>query len=202
MVVREPSEQEEQYLSVVEDAADAKVALAMRYYTAGRGDVGDRHVSVHRVHAGPPVRFVATCHRSDTLKTFRVDGIMSARLDTREKFRAADDAAIDDYVRSSLDGFNAGGPVRELSFFVRNPEARWVKNNLLENMRAESAGDGTRIVVATSSLNRLARYVVSLGDAAMPESPALAAEVARIARGALGNAEGAGEERASDASSD
>ncbi len=46
----EVSAQEEQYLGAVEDSASRKVALFMRYYTSSRGDVGDRHVSVHRVN--------------------------------------------------------------------------------------------------------------------------------------------------------
>jgi hypothetical protein len=42
-----------------------------------------------------PARFVATCHRSSTLKTFRVDGIIRARLDDQERYREATDADID-----------------------------------------------------------------------------------------------------------
>ena len=183
---REVSAQEEQYLGVVEDSASLEVALFMRYYTASRGDVGDRHVSAHRVHVGPPARFVATCHRSGTLKTFRVDGIISGRLDEREPYRAADESALDAYQKGSLDGFHEGGTSRPFAFVVRNPEARWVKNNLLDGMTAESHGDGVRVTVSTTALGRLARFVVGLGAAAICETPALAEEVAALARGALG----------------
>jgi hypothetical protein len=150
---REVSAQEEQYLGVVEDSASRKVALFMRYYTASRGDVGDRHVSAHRVHVGPPARFVATCHRSGTLKTFRVDGIISGRLDERESCRPADESALDAYQKGSLDGFHEGGTSRPFAFFVRNPEARWVKNNLLDGMTAESQGDGVRVTVMARHLD-------------------------------------------------
>src|SRR5580658_9247732 len=96
VITHEPSPQEEQYLSVVEDSS-ARVSLWMKYYTASRGDVGERHASVHRVHAGPPARFIATCHRSGTLRTFRVDGILWARLDPDERFRPASEAEVDAY---------------------------------------------------------------------------------------------------------
>jgi predicted DNA-binding transcriptional regulator YafY len=182
---RESSAQEEQYLSVVEDSANQRLALFMRYYTASRGDAGERYVSVHRVLVGPPARFIGTCHRSKTLKTFRVDSIMSARLNTQEPYRAADDASVDAYQKASLDGFNDGGAPMPFTFLVHNPEGRWVKNNLLEGMKLEELADGIRVTVNTTALGRLARFVVSLGAAATPETPALAREVAVLARGAL-----------------
>ncbi len=185
IVPRGASEQEEQGLAPVEDAVSRKTALFMRYYTASRGAVGDRHVSVHRLHVGPPARFIATCHRSEMLKTFRVDAIVSARLDEHERFRAADEAAVDAYDKASLDGFNQGGTPTLFSFVVRDPEARWVKNNVLDGMSVEDLADGIRVNVTTTSLGRLARFVVSLGGAATCESAALANEVAVLARGAL-----------------
>jgi predicted DNA-binding transcriptional regulator YafY len=185
IVAREASPEEERYLAVIEDSANHRTALHMRYLTAGRVDEGSRYASVHRVLLGPPARFVAICHRSGTLKTFRVDGVLDARLDAAHPFRAADEASVDGYVQASLDGFHGDGPPREHSFVVRNPDARWVKKNLLEGMRAEGAGDGIRITVHTASLGRLARYVVSLGGAATPETPELAREVAGLARAAL-----------------
>jgi proteasome accessory factor C len=186
VVVREASDEEEQYLGAVEDAASSKRALYMRYFTASRGDVGDRFVSVHRVDVGPPARIIATCHRSGVLKTFRVDSIMSARVDAAEPFRAAGEAEIDAYVKASLDGYNQGGALVSCSFVVRNPEARWVKKNLLEGMAAEVVEGGIRVSIQTTSLGRLARYVVGLGAAATPEAPpALVGEVRKLAQGAL-----------------
>jgi predicted DNA-binding transcriptional regulator YafY len=185
VVSRESSAQEDQYLGVVEDCANSKTALFMRYYTASRGDAGSRHASVHRVLIGPPARFVATCHRSGTLKTFRVDSIMSASLDGRERYRPVDERAIDAYVSTSVDGFNDGGAPMPVSFRVRNPEARWVRNNLLEGMQIEERNDGVRIIARTTAIGRIARFVIGLGAAATPETPALAHEVAELARGAL-----------------
>jgi predicted DNA-binding transcriptional regulator YafY len=185
IVTRETSDQENQYLGVVEDSGNARVALQMRYYTASRGVAGERHASVHRVIVGPPARFVATCHRSGTLKTFRVDSIMNARLTDAEPYIAADSAAIEAYCRASLDGFNEGGAPVPVSFRVRNPEARWVKNNLLEGVTTEELDDGVRVIAHTAAIGRLARFVTSLGAAAIPETPALAEEVAVLAQGAL-----------------
>ncbi len=181
--------EEEQFLDVVEQSASEQVTLAMRYFTAGRGDVGDRHASVHRVLLGPPARIVATCHRSGTLKTFRVDSIVGARLDRDEPFRGAEDAAVDVYMRASVDGFHGEGAAQLLTFVVRNPDARWVKNNLLPGMKAEPIGDGIRVSVHTAALRRVAQFVVGLGASAAPESAALAREVAALARGALEAAE-------------
>ena len=180
-----PRPEEEQFLDLVEQSASERVSLSMRYHTVGRGDVGDRHASVHRILIGPPARLVATCHRSNTLKTFRVDSIVSARLDRDEPFRSVDDAAVDAYLKASLDGFHGDGAAQLVTFLVRNPDARWVKNNLLPGMKAETTSDGIRIPVHTAALRRVAQFVVSLGASATPESPTLAREVAELARGAL-----------------
>jgi predicted DNA-binding transcriptional regulator YafY len=181
--------EEEQFLDVVEQSASERVVLAMRYFTAGRGDVGDRHASVHRVMLGPPARLIATCHRSGTLKTFRVDSIVSARLDKEEAFRASDEATVDSFLKGSVDGFHGEGAAQLLTFVVRNPDARWVKNNLLPGMKAEVAGEGIRVSVHTAALRRVAQFVVGLGASATPESAALAREVVGLARGALEGAQ-------------
>jgi predicted DNA-binding transcriptional regulator YafY len=163
----------------------------MRYYTASRGELTDRHASVHRVLLGPPARLIATCHLSGTLKTFRVDSIVSARFDKDVPFRGADEAALAAYQKASVDGFHGEGTVQRLSFLVRNPDARWVKNNLLPGMTSEPLNDGVRVLAQTAALSRVAQFVVSLGAAATPETPALAMEVAVLARGALEAADGA-----------
>lgn len=185
VVARESSPEEERHLAVVEDSANRQVALHMRYLTAGRLDEGSRHTSVHRVLLGPPARFVGTCHRDGKLKTFRVDAILDGRLAPDEPFRPADEAMVDRYIEASLSGYHEDGEAVEMCFLVRNPEARWVKKNLLDGMRAETAGDGIRVTICTSALLQLARYVVRLGEAATPESPDLAREVAVLANGAL-----------------
>jgi predicted DNA-binding transcriptional regulator YafY len=176
---------EEQYLPVIEDAANQKVTLQFRYFSASRGNEAMRHVSVHRVLLGPPARFVATCHRSDTLKWFRVEGVSDARLDKHEAFRDATAKDVDAYLHASLDGFHDASPWAKHAFFVSDPEARWVARNLLEEMHAEEVLGGIRVVLETSALDRLARYVVGLGAAAKPLTPALETEVAALAKGAL-----------------
>jgi predicted DNA-binding transcriptional regulator YafY len=181
----EISAREEQHLSVIEDAGRKGVALRFGYYTASRGAEGQRHASVHRVFPGPPARFVATCHRAHKLKWFRVDNVTAAALDEHAPFHDAKDAAIDAFLAESLDGFHEGGPAQEVAFFVREPEARWVARNLMSGMKPEDHDGGIRVTVNTSSIGRVARWVVSLGDAVTCETPTLAAAVATIARGAL-----------------
>ena len=181
------TKQEEQYLAVVEDAAAKKVALGCHYFTASRGQMSSRHVSVHRVMLGRAARFVATCHRDDKLKWFRVENIVSAHLDSSVPFRAPEPKAVEQFLRASVDGFNAGGVAAELSFVVRDPESRWVQNNLLPSMKVEGlSSNRIRVTIETNAILQVARYVVGLGAAASAETPALADAVEVLARGALG----------------
>lgn len=185
IVPAETTAREEQYLPVIEDAGNQKVALQFRYFTVTRGSEAMRHASVHRVVFGPPARFVATCHRTGGLKWFRVENVSDAKLDAREKFREADPKVVDAHLRASLDGFHEGGAPTKHVFFVSDPDARWVARNLMEAMQAEEVPGGIRVTVETSALTRLARFVVGLGAAAKPLTPGLEAEVGALARGAL-----------------
>lgn len=186
VMTRETSDPEEKFLDVVEDAARRKKPLRFRYYSASRGSDTWRHASVHRVVVGPPARFVAVCHRDDKLKWFRIDNVVDASVDREVAFQDARASAVDDLVASSLDGFHDPSTKKERhTFLVREPEARWVAKNLLDGMKAETdRKGGIRVSAVTTAVNRLARYVVGLGDAAHAETKALRDEVLRIARAA------------------
>jgi predicted DNA-binding transcriptional regulator YafY len=201
VVSRAVHESEEQWLPVIETGAARKVPVFIKYVTASRGArASDRYVSVHVVDIGPPARFIATCHSNKDLRWFRVDGIVRARIDDREKFLDCPAATVDAFRASSLDGYKGTGAPLSCSFFVREPDSAWVANNLMDGMRIEQLPGGIQVTVETSALLRLARFVVSLGNAAQPETPALAHAVAALARGALEQAEEALEERQTPAS--
>ena len=185
IVPAETTEREEQHLPVVEDAAKARVVLQFRYLTVTRGKETVRHASVHRVLVDPPARFVATCHRSGTLKWFRIESVSDTKLDAREPFREVDTKLVDAYVRASLDGFHDGGPPVTQAFFVSDPDARWVARNLMYGMECEDVPGGIRVTLDTSATKRLARFVVGFGAAAKPLTPELAREVVALAEGAL-----------------
>jgi predicted DNA-binding transcriptional regulator YafY len=185
VVSRALSEQEEQYVPLVEDAAARKVPLFMRHVTAGRGLVSERCASVHMIDLGPPARFIATCHRTGEHRWFRVDGILHARLRDGEPFRASTPAALAAFRAASLDGYKGSSKPVPCSFFVKEPDSKWIANNLLEGMHAETLHDGIRVRIETSAVIRLARFVVGFGGAARPETPELAAIVVELARGAL-----------------
>ncbi len=190
IVAPESTAREEEHLPTLEDAAERRVSLRFRYYTATSGKEGSRHASVHRVRVGPPARFVATCHRSGTIKWFRVESVSDARLDEAEPYRHAADDAVEAFLRESLDGFHEGTAPALHAFFVCDPDARWVARNLMEGMRAEEVPGGIRVSIETAALDRLARYVVGLGGSSKPLTGSLAREVERLARGALKAIEG------------
>lgn len=106
VVSPEVTAREEQFLPIIEDAATQKVALRFRYYSASRGSEDTRHASVQRVTPGPRASFLATCHRTGALKSFRVENVSEAKLDPREAFRPVAPAALEAHERASLDGFH------------------------------------------------------------------------------------------------
>ncbi len=179
---------EQTWLAMVEDAADREIALGIRYYSTGGGKADWRYVSVQRVLVGPPSRFVAVCHRSRTLKTFRVENISHGKLDPATAYRRHDQSKVLAHIRESVDGYRGDGDAVECVFVVREPEARWVRLNLLSGMSIdpnEDVPDGVRVRCSTPGVLRVARFVVGLGGAARVETPELAACATEIARGAL-----------------
>lgn len=185
VIPRDSSDGEERHLAVIETAAARSKPLRFRYYSASRGADGLREASVHRVFVGPPARFVATCHRSGSLKWFRVDNVTDSSVDDQAKFRPVEDAELDTVVAGSLEGFMGEGPKEAHAFFVREPDARSVVKNLLQGMRVEDARGGVRIRIETTAIMRLARYVVGLGAAATVETESLRAAVRELAAGVL-----------------
>jgi len=185
----EMSPEEEKWLPLIEDAAVQRVTLNMRYYSASTGREQWRHASVHRIDVGARAQFIATCHRADELRRFRVSNVLDARLDKRESFRSTTAAALAKFDRESFGGFRDVGPSVECAFVVRNPEAAWVAKNLPDKgFEQESIKEGVRFTITTAGVAVLARFVAGLGEVAWPETPELATEVASIARAALANA--------------
>ncbi len=176
------------WLPLVMQAAMDRRCLLIRYESASSGSLSWRNVSPQRVETGPPARFLAWCHEANDLRWFRVDRMVRGNVDSKTAFVEVDPAEVERCRAESLDGFRQTGAV-SCVFVVRNPEARWVRRNLpgqgRERYVLDDVPEGVRVTLHTSAIVPLARYVVGLGDAARAESAELAAEVERLARGAL-----------------
>jgi hypothetical protein len=144
-----------------------------------------RTVSVHHITAGPPARFLATCHRDGALKWFRVDRILRAHESAEEAFRAATKEGVARVLATSIDGYQGDGAPSEVSVFVREPESRWVARNHPRPLVVEELPNGIRLRGEVGSVKQLARWVVSLGSAARAESPELVEAVRALAAGAI-----------------
>jgi predicted DNA-binding transcriptional regulator YafY len=173
-------------LQLLEDGARAQVPVRMRYFSVSRGDSTVRLVSVHRFNYQGPIRFVATCHRSDSLKWFRLDRVLHATLASADSYRTVVPGTIDDFVRSSVGGFRGTDPPATHVCFVRDPEARWVARNLPADADLDPVSNGVVLTWHSGGLEALARFVVGLGGAATARTPALRDAVVTLAAGALG----------------
>jgi predicted DNA-binding transcriptional regulator YafY len=178
------SEMEETLLPVLLDGLVELIPLRLQYWTASRGSRAARTVSVQRVLLGPPTRFVAWCHTAQALRWFRLDYAASARRDESATFHGVDDAEVDTLLSESVDGFHGHERVL-VAFFVRDPEARWVAQNLPDGLIGTSEGNGLYVEAETAGLLPAARFVVGLGAAAECRSPELATLVRELAQGAL-----------------
>jgi hypothetical protein len=178
--------EESEFLPLVEDAVTKRQPLRMKYLSVRRGEADWRVASVVRVMPGPPSRFLAVCHRSGELRSFRVGDIQAAHLDPNERFLEADSAEVERRARESVDGWFSDKE-GALVFTVRPDAARWVARNLPDGMNAETSTDGSlRVVASASGLTAVARFVVSLGASANCDTPELERAVHALARGALG----------------
>lgn len=191
IVVAEAPAEEEMFLPVIEETANL-TAVRLRFYSRKRKVIETRHISVHKVVAGPPASLVATCHRSGRIQWFRIDNVSGVEPDRSEPFRKASRAEIERFLRESADRFHADEPTEEHVFFVREPDSEWVQKNLIKPMVFVSVEGGIRVTARAAGAARIARYVASLGGSAVAESQRLAASVLEIAQGTLSAAERAG----------
>ena len=174
-------------LTVLEDGMRERRAVHIDYYAVSRGDRERREISVHRILYGERVRVLATCHRTDTFKYFRVDCVRDASFGAHTAYRAANAADIDTFLATSTDGYRTADSAAKYSFVVRYPDARWVRGNYPPcAMEAAPVEHGIRFTAHVAGVEPLARFVVGLGAAARAETPELARRVSAIARGALG----------------
>jgi predicted DNA-binding transcriptional regulator YafY len=186
VVAEPPNTREEEFLSIVHQAARDGVPLRIRYGTVNDGLEKTRDVSIQRLLVdGGRARLLAVCHRTGELRFFRVDRVASARLEPHETFRSAAEDDIRRKLDESFGGMHEGEPAQDLWFFVRNPAARWVADSLPKGMTSEPTAGGIRVSVHTSSPRTVARYVVGLGKHAVPEHEALRKVVRRLALEAL-----------------
>jgi predicted DNA-binding transcriptional regulator YafY len=173
-------------LTILEDGVREQRAVKIDYFGVSRGDRDRREISVHRIFYGDRMRMLATCHRTDTLKYFRVDGVRDASLGTTSAFRAVSADEIQAFLATSVDGFRTSGPAHKHVFVIRYPEARWAKvNHPPCAMEAEPIEEGIRFTARVAGIEPLARFVVGLGEAARAETPELAERMREIAIGAL-----------------
>lgn len=168
----------------LEDGARQRVAVRFQYYSASSGRLSWRSASIHRIHYGDPARCLATCHRHDELRWFRVDRIQRAEIHAEESYQSVDEDELNRFARESISGFHGHAAAEESVFFVRMPEARWVVDTLPGPFPVQHLPNGIRVQAYTSALTELARFVVGLGAAATAESPGLRQEVLRLAAGA------------------
>jgi len=179
-----PPDQERQ-LASVEEGISRREAVRLRYQSRTSAGPRWRVVSVHRVVAGSPIRLVVTCHESGELRWFRLDHVRDAAR-AQDAYRECASEKIEAFLRSSVSGYHGSGESQLEEFEVKEPEARWVAENLPEGARARWEGSTLRVSVETSAPLQIARFVVGLGAAGRALSPGLGEEVESLARGALG----------------
>jgi predicted DNA-binding transcriptional regulator YafY len=177
---------EEQWLPLVEDAAQSRRPLNVSYLSTGERGFERRAISPQRVLVGPPARVLAVCHRNDGLKWFRVDRMIQAELGAGADFRARPRDEVDRAIRTSVNGFRTAADATLVSFRVRNPDARWVRGNLPPPLEADDLDDGIRVRGTTSAVIQVARFVIGLGGAATAETSELRAAVRELAEASLG----------------
>lgn len=173
-------------LELIEDSAVERCAVEVSYLSVMRGVVEQRHLSCQRIaYHDRPIRFLAMCHRSNTLKWFVLDRVHAAYLDEGTPYRSSDAEAVDDLVQNTLFDFHSSETPVECRFVIHPPEHRWFVPRLGKRARVEPHGESVRVTIQTSALRVLARALVGLGAAVRIESPELRAEVTRIAQAAL-----------------
>jgi predicted DNA-binding transcriptional regulator YafY len=184
VVTRSLSPEEETWMSVMQEAVEEQRAVYVRYFTASRGDLSARHLSVQRVFIEMR-KLIARCHRDARLKWFCLDRVLAARIDQNEPYVQCSTVDVDMYAKESVDGYHSGSPAIQCAFWVSDPDARWVKEHLPLGCDVEHREGGLIFSATTAGLLPLARFLVGLGGAVRVLTPELKNLVGDLAAGAL-----------------
>lgn len=176
------SQQEQALVLLIESALMQVKPIRIKYFSSSSGAFDWRYITPVKVQTEPRARIAAVCHRSRTLKWFRVDNVERSELATTEPAAAIDPSAVELFVKTSVDGFNDGSE-ETYSFIVRLPEGHWVKRNLLSGMRVDEQFYSEQVfrVVARGAGLVVARFVCGLGGIATAEGETLKAAVRQLA---------------------
>jgi proteasome accessory factor C len=159
----------------VADAARRLERLRITYWSASRDESAERVITPRQVYADRGNWYVtATDHRTETLRTFRLDRIES--LEATGELGEPIDEPLPEPGRWFLDGGMPRVTVRLA------PEARWVIETYPVDDVGEPDADGwvvARLPVASDRW--LERVLVRLGDRAEVVEPARYAELGRAA---------------------
>ncbi len=183
-------DQQAQHVLKIEESIRAGNAVQVRYLSTRRGTADERTISFQHITPGPHVRLCGHCHRAHALKWFRLDNVLQIQDKAPEAYVSASSEAVAAFMNGTVHGFHNDEDAASCSFTVCFPEARWVQQNLEPSMRAEPTEHGIRVHVERASRQQIARFVVSLGAAARPETEDLAEAVRALAEGALAEASG------------
>ena len=172
---------EEARLDVLQDSVQQRTVVRINYFNGSHIEIA--RLSVHRI-ALDSGQLIATSHRDNRLKWFWLGGIVSASLDSKERYRPADDAAIEAFSEHSVDAHHSGAAAICSVFRVPNSEVHWMQARLPFATLVES-DDTIEVTTHTSGLSALARLIIGLGDAVTIETPELRRAVADLAQAAL-----------------
>lgn len=180
------SDQEHALILQVEGALMAGMPLRIYYFSTSGGTLEWRLITPVRIQTEPRARIAAVCHRSNSLKWFRVDNVQRAEVAHQESPAVLHPDAIEHFVTTSVDGFNDG--TKDIyAFVVRLPDGYWVKRNLLSGMHVDESAvskDSFRVIAQGAALV-VARFICGLGGAATAEGEPLKALVRKIAEETL-----------------
>jgi len=174
------SAEAETQLSRLEDSIVGSFVVRVQF-TGSSGDPAS--LSVHSILLDRQ-RLIATCHRENRLKWYRLNGILSVGVDSRERYRPATEAQLGQFLRHSVDDHHSGEPPTRSVFRARRSVAEWLQDRL-PFAEASVNGDAVVLTAHTSGLTALAQLLVSLGNAVTIETPELRLLVAQLARAAL-----------------
>ena len=179
-VVAEPPGDRAATIAVISSALTNEHRVTLRYLSGTRDEVTDRDVDpMWMFNAGGHTYLRGWCHRAESVRTFRIDRVVSA---TELEQRA--DPPIDS---SPIDlGSGLLRPEGEPVTLDLAPSATWVAEAYPVTSVERNADGTTRVVMNVADREWAIRLILGLGAAAsVVDSPDLAEAIAIRARAAL-----------------
>ena len=170
------------YTEELIQAAQKQQCVAIRYFSASRGEEAERIVEPFVIRLTiQGLHLIGYCHLRTEFRFFTINRIKSLRVLQQSFDPAMRRFDLERYIEESFGGLRSD-PVQKIKFHIRYPTAHWAKDLFFHStQKIEETDDGILLTFRSGGEDAIIRRAVGLGpDCELLEPPHLRSRIVAL----------------------